>query len=76
MPIREADPWRMQYFDAIPCPPGVDIPTEDADAWQWYPQHRWIYDKLAVALSQGLTAAPQAQQPSSAPPPPQPAQSR
>ena len=58
MPIREADPWRMQYFDAIPCPPGVDIPTEDADAWQWYPQHRWIYDKLAVALSQGLTAAP------------------
>ena len=34
------------------------MPTEDADAWLWYPGHRWVYDKLAVALSQGLEAAP------------------
>jgi hypothetical protein len=34
------------------------IPTEDSDAWQWYPAQRWIYDKLAVALSQGLDAGP------------------
>ena len=27
MAIREADPWRFQYFDKIPCPAGVDIPT-------------------------------------------------
>ena len=58
MPVCEADPWRMQYFAGVPCPDDVRVPTEDADAWCWYPEHRWIYDKLAVALSQGLEAAP------------------
>ncbi len=58
MPICEADPWRLQYFDHVACPPGVNIPTEDSDGWAWYPQHRWVYDKIAVALSQGLEAAP------------------
>ncbi len=58
MPICEADPWRMQYFAAVPCPEDVLISTEDADSWTWYPRWRWIYDKLAVALSQGLEAAP------------------
>jgi len=42
----------------VPCPADVFIPTEDSDAWTWNPAHRWVYDKLAVALSQGLDAAP------------------
>jgi hypothetical protein len=58
MPIRECDSWRDQYFENVACPDDVIIPTDDADAWQLYPGHRWIYDKLAVALSQGLDAAP------------------
>ena len=58
MPICEAYPWRFQYFENVPCPPELRISTEDADSWEWYPRHRWIYDKLAVALSQGLDAAP------------------
>ncbi|MDR3539249.1 MAG: hypothetical protein P4L71_22360 [Acetobacteraceae bacterium] len=58
MPICEADPWRLQYFEGVPCPEDVRVSTEDPDSWQWYPAHRWIYDKLAVALSQGLEAAP------------------
>ena len=58
MPICEVDPWRLQYFDKAPCPPNVFIPTEDSDAWAWNPAHRWVYDKLAVALSQNLAAAP------------------
>jgi hypothetical protein len=58
MPICEADPWRLQYFQSVPCPDDVLIPTEDSDAWQWHPAHRWVYDKLAVAHSQGLEAAP------------------
>ena len=37
---------------------GVNIPTEDSDAWLWYPDHRWVYDKIAIALSQGLDAGP------------------
>ncbi len=56
MPICEADPWRLQYFAQVET--AANIPTEDSDAWQWYPAHRWVYDKLAVALSQGLAAGP------------------
>ncbi len=58
MPICEIDPWRTQYFENAACPPDVFIPTEDSDAWLWNPAHRWVYDKLAVALSQQLVAAP------------------
>jgi hypothetical protein len=58
MPICEADPWRLQYFDHVACPYDVNIPTEDSDAWQWHPAHRWVYDKIAIALSQKLDAAP------------------
>ncbi len=58
MPICEADPWRMQYFAGVSCPDDVNVPTEDGDAWRWYPTHKWIYDKLAVAESQGLRCAP------------------
>src|SRR5205807_5525371 len=36
----------------------ANIPTEDSDAWLWYPAQRWIYNKLAIALSQGLDAGP------------------
>ena len=58
MPIQEADPWRMQYFTHVECPTEVNIPTDDEHAWMWYPKYRWIYDKVAVALSQGLDAGP------------------
>jgi hypothetical protein len=56
MPICEADPWRLQYFAHVKT--AAQIPTEDSDAWVWYPAQRWIYNKLAVALSQGLAAGP------------------
>ncbi len=45
----------------------IRISTEDPDSWEWFPQHRWIYDKLAVALSQGLQAAPHGVMPPSFP---------
>jgi len=56
MPICEADPWRLQYFTQVET--AANIPTEDSDAWLWNPPHRWVYDKLAVALSQDLDAGP------------------
>lgn len=58
MPICEADPWRRQYFDGVPCPDHVRVPTEDADAWLWNPGERWVYDKLKVAESQGFACGP------------------
>jgi len=67
MPICEADPWRLQYFAHVDCAGDVMIPTEDADAWVWYPRHRWVYDKVAVALSQGIAAAPHGVEPPSYP---------
>jgi len=58
MPFCEADPWRLQYFEAVECPSAVRIPTEDPDAYAWYPAQRWVYDKLRVSTSQGLDCAP------------------
>jgi len=63
MPICEIDPWRLQYFEDVACPADVLISTEDSDSWTWYPRHRWVYDKVAVALSQGLEAAPHGVEP-------------
>ncbi len=67
MPICEIDPWRTQYFESAKCPDDIFIPTEDSDAWIWNPAHRWVYDKLAVAASQGLDAAPHGISPSAYP---------
>ena len=67
VPICEIDPWRTQYFERVACPADVLIPTEDSDAWLWNPRHRWIYDKLAIALSQNLAAAPHGVAPPSYP---------
>jgi hypothetical protein len=58
MPVREADPWRVQYFEGVPCPQGVEVATEDCDAWAWYPRYKWVYNKLAVAESQGFVCGP------------------
>lgn len=67
MPICEADPWRLQYFEGVNCPDDVRVPTEDGDAWRWYPRYKWVYDKLAVAESQGLECAPHGIEPESFP---------
>ena len=58
MPILERDPWRVQYFDKVLCPEDVFIPTDDADCWTLFPNHRWVYDKLRVAETQGLCCGP------------------
>ena len=67
MPICEADPWRMQYFEGVACPENVRIPTEDFEAYEWNPAHRWVYNKLMIAESQGLACAPHGVTPRSYP---------
>jgi len=54
MPIIENDPWRKQYFEGVACPENVLVPTDDPLAHRLFPRHRWIYDRLRVAQSQGL----------------------
>lgn len=63
MPIVEPAPWRHQFFDHVACPADLYIPTDDPEAWAWNPAHRWVFDKLQVALSQGLAAGPHGTQP-------------
>ena len=46
MPICEADPWRMQYFEHVACPADVLISTEDADCLG-------LVSALALGLRQG-----------------------
>jgi hypothetical protein len=58
MPVLERDPWRLQYFEHVPCPEDVTIPTDDPDCWQLSPRHRWVYDKLRIAETQDLAAGP------------------
>ncbi|MGE3804323.1 MAG: hypothetical protein AB7K24_06595 [Gemmataceae bacterium] len=65
--ICEADPWRLQYFQNSQCPESVQIPTEDGDAWAWYPRYKWVYNKLTVAESQGLRCGPHGLPPASYP---------
>lgn len=52
------DLWRWQYFEGAACPPGVVIPIDDPTAWQLYPVHRRVYDKLFISESQGIRHGP------------------
>lgn len=58
MPLVEYDPYEHQYFKDVYCPPDIKIPILDPDAWLLNPRHSHVYDKLFVAQSQGLEAAP------------------
>ncbi len=63
MPICERDPWRFQFFENAVCPDDLNIPTDDIDCWTWLTDHRWIYDKLRIAQSQGISCAPHGVEP-------------
>lgn len=56
MPFHVRDPWRVQYFQHVPCPADVHVPIDDIDCWAWFPTYRYIYDKLHVARSQGVVS--------------------
>lgn len=63
MPIAEADPWRMQYFEGVVCPGDLIIPTEDGDAYMLFPKYRWLYNKLQIAERQHIRCAPHGLEP-------------
>ncbi|KPV40666.1 hypothetical protein AN478_05770 [Thiohalorhabdus denitrificans] len=56
MPFHGVLPERRFLFDA--AEPAADIGVSDGAAWRLNPAHRWVYNKLELALSQGLVAAP------------------
>jgi hypothetical protein len=67
MPICERDPWRYQFFEGVACPADVNVPTDDLDVFEWCPQFRWVYEKLKIAESQGLSCGTRNQWPAKFP---------
>lgn len=55
MPFHGVRPERRYLFEPSPH---VDVGVNDPNAWALNPTHRHVYNKLHVALSQGLIAAP------------------
>ena len=55
MPFHGVRPERRYLFEPSPL---ADVGVNDVQAWRLNPKHRHIYNKLHVALSQGLIAAP------------------
>jgi hypothetical protein len=64
MPVLERDPWRMQYFEGVPCPDRLAIPTDDGDSYELFPKHRWVYNKLLICETQDIEHAPHGLPPS------------
>ncbi len=55
MPFFGVLPERIALFQPQP---EADVAVNDVHAWRLNPQHRFIYNKLDLALAQGLKAAP------------------
>src|SRR5688572_13686139 len=63
MGFHGVDPWRWQYFAHQPVPASLIIPIDDATAWDLYPRHSRLYNKLEICASQGLPAGPHGTEP-------------
>jgi hypothetical protein len=55
MPFHGVLPEREALFQPQPT---RDVGVNDVQAWRLNPRHRHVYNKLDIALSQGLSAAP------------------
>ena len=57
-PFKYYDPRGLGCYKNLHVPTGLCIPTTDDGAWEHFSEHRWVYNKLEVALSQNLKCAP------------------
>ena len=46
---------KMHLYKGVVPTDGVIIPTTDDIAWEHFRHYRWIYNKLEIAESQGLS---------------------
>jgi hypothetical protein len=63
VPFLGVAPWRRQYFSQQPCPGDVVVPVDDPPTWDLYPEHRWIYNKLAICETQDMPHGPHGTEP-------------
>lgn len=57
-PFKYYDLREMKQYAKLKVPQGIIIPTTDDGAWECYPKFRWVYNRIDVALSQGIVCAP------------------
>ena len=50
----DCDPWREQSFVDGGSALSACIPLDDTAAFNRYPEHRWVYDKLRLTQSLGI----------------------
>lgn len=58
MPFLEYDPREHEVYKDVTIPRNVLVPTTDAAAWWFNQDYSYIYNKLDLAMSQGLEAGP------------------
>jgi hypothetical protein len=58
MPIHLREHWQEQYLRDVTCLTDVKIPTDDREAFNRNPRHRWVYNRLMIAQSQRLACGP------------------
>lgn len=57
-PFRYYDPRSVEAYKNLKVSEGVIIPTTDEGAWEYFSKFRWVYNKLDIAISQGIKCAP------------------
>jgi hypothetical protein len=45
-----------KLYDVLKCP--IDIPINDMDVWNMYPEYRWLYNKMNLCEYQKIKHAP------------------
>lgn len=58
MPFIGYDLWEASYFKNVKVPKNVIIPVSDVEAYQYYPQFNWIYNKIKICETQNIICAP------------------
>jgi len=56
--FRNYDLRQRDCYKNLKVPENAVIPTQDEGAWEYFTTHRWVYNKLDVALSQEIICGP------------------
>lgn len=65
--VTDIEKWSLRHYEGETCPDDVFIPLDGVAAWQLYPAHRRVYDKLFICESQGLPHGPHGTRPETYP---------
>ncbi len=58
MPFMKPEIWEKHLFQNLETPNDIIIPVDDSTVWNYYPELRWIMNKLNLCEIQGLKYGP------------------